>query len=29
MTLQHIVLFSFPSPLSTDDEARLRAMVAS
>ena len=22
MTLQHIVLFSFPSPLSTDDEAR-------
>ena len=29
MTLQHIVLFSFPSALSADDEAQLRAMVAS
>ena len=29
MTLQHIVLFSFPSPLSVQDEAQLRAMVAS
>jgi len=24
MTLQHIVLFSFPSPLSAEDEAQLR-----
>jgi hypothetical protein len=29
MTLQHIVLFSFPSALSAEDEAKLRAMVAS
>ena len=29
MTLQHIVLFSFPNPLSAEDEARLRAMVAA
>jgi hypothetical protein len=29
MTLQHIVLFSFPSPLSAADEAQLRAMVVS
>jgi hypothetical protein len=29
MTLQHIVLFSFPSPLGEQDEARLAAMVAS
>src|SRR3979411_1711975 len=29
MTLQHIVLFSFPSALSAEDEAELRAMVAS
>ena len=29
MALQHIVLFSFPSPLGAEDEARLRAMVAS
>src|ERR1700761_9046040 len=29
MTLQHIVLFSFPSALSAEDEAQLRAMVAS
>lgn len=28
MTLQHIILFSFPSPLSAEDEAQLRAMVA-
>ena len=29
MTLQHIVLFSFPTALSASDEERLRAMVAS
>ena len=29
MTLQHIVLFSFPTALSASDEDRLRAMVAS
>ena len=29
MTLQHIVLFSFPDALSASDEDRLRAMVAS
>ena len=29
MTLQHIVLFSFPSELSDDEAARMRAMVAS
>ena len=29
MTLQHIVLFSFPRPLSADEEAEMRAMVAS
>ena len=26
MTLQHIVLFSFPSALSAEDEAQLRAL---
>lgn len=29
MTIQHIVLFSFPSPLSAADESDMRAMVAS
>ncbi len=29
MTLQHIVLFSFPRPLSAGEEAEMRAMVAS
>ena len=29
MALQHIVLFSFPAPLSAEDEAQLRTMVAS
>ncbi len=29
MTLQHIVLFSFPRELSDTDAARMRAMVAS
>jgi Stress responsive A/B Barrel Domain len=29
MTVQHIVLFSFPRELSADETARLRAMVAS
>jgi Stress responsive A/B Barrel Domain len=29
MTLQHIVLFSFPRPLSEADAAEMRAMVAS
>ena len=29
MTLQHIVLFSFPTPLSPADEEQLGAMVAS
>jgi hypothetical protein len=29
MTLQHIVLFSFPGALSAEDEARLRARVTS
>jgi Stress responsive A/B Barrel Domain len=29
MTLQHIVLFSFPRPLSPDEAAQMRAMVAS
>ncbi len=29
MALQHIVLFSFPRPLSADEEAEMRAMVAS
>ncbi len=29
MTLQHIVLFSFPSPLSADEEAEMGGMIAS
>jgi hypothetical protein len=29
MTLQHIVLFSFPTELSEEDAAQMRAMVAS
>ena len=29
MTLQHIVLFSFPRPLSEQEAATMRAMVAS
>jgi Stress responsive A/B Barrel Domain len=29
VSLQHIVLFSFPEPLSDPDVARMRAMVAS
>jgi hypothetical protein len=29
MTVQHIVLFSFPRELSADEAAQLRAMVAS
>ncbi len=29
MTLQHIVLFSFPRPLSSEEAAAMRAMVAS
>jgi hypothetical protein len=29
MTLQHIVLFSFPRELSEDEAAQMRAMVAS
>lgn len=29
MTLQHIVLFSFPRPLSADEEAEMGAMIAS
>ena len=29
MTLQHIVLFSFPRDLSADEEAQMRDMVAS
>ena len=29
MALQHVVLFSFPRPLSADEEAEMRAMVAS
>ena len=29
MTVQHIVLFSFPRPLSSAEEAEMRAMVAS
>ena len=29
MTLQHIVLFSFPRALSEEDAATMRAMVAS
>jgi hypothetical protein len=29
MTLQHIVLFSFPAELSEEDAAQMRAMVAS
>jgi Stress responsive A/B Barrel Domain len=29
MTVQHIVLFSFPRELSADEAARMRAMVAS
>ena len=29
MTLQHIVLFSFPRPLSAAEEAEMRAMIAS
>ncbi len=29
MTLQHIVLFSFPRALTTDEAAEMRAMVAS
>jgi hypothetical protein len=29
VALQHIVLFSFPRPLSADEEAEMRAMVAS
>ncbi|HEY5990709.1 MAG TPA: Dabb family protein [Streptosporangiaceae bacterium] len=29
MTVQHIVLFSFPRPLSEDEEAEIRAMIAS
>ena len=29
MTLQHIVLFSFPRPLSDPEAAQMRAMVAS
>jgi hypothetical protein len=29
MTLQHIVLFSFPRELSADEAAQMRAMVAS
>ena len=29
MTVQHIVLFNFPRPLSAEDEAAMREMVAS
>ena len=29
MTLQHIVLFSFPKPLTAGEEEQIRAMVAS
>ena len=29
MTLQHIVLFSFPRPLSAEEAGQMRAMVAS
>jgi Stress responsive A/B Barrel Domain len=29
VALQHVVLFSFPRPLSADEEAEMRAMVAS
>jgi Stress responsive A/B Barrel Domain len=29
MTLQHIVLFSFPEPLSAADQAEMRKMIAS
>lgn len=29
MTLQHVVLFSFPTDLSPDDEAEMRRQVAS
>lgn len=29
MTVQHIVLFSFPRPLSSEEEAEMRAMVAA
>ncbi len=29
MTVQHVVLFSFPRPLSAEEEAQMRAMVAS
>lgn len=29
MTLQHIVLFSFPRPLTAGEEEQMRAMVAS
>lgn len=29
MTLQHIVLFSFPDPLSASEEEQMRAMVAA
>ena len=29
MTLQHIVLFSFPRPLSAEEDAAMRAMVAA
>ncbi|MDQ2874497.1 MAG: Dabb family protein [Actinomycetota bacterium] len=29
MTVQHIVLFSFPQELSADDAAQMRSMVAS
>lgn len=29
MTLQHIVLFSFPRPLTPDEVAEMRALVAS
>ena len=29
MTLQHIVLFSFPEDLSADDDATIRGLVAS
>jgi hypothetical protein len=29
MTLQHIVLFSFPRPLSAEESGQMRAMVAS
>jgi len=29
VTLQHIVLFNFPRPLTADEDAAMRAMVAS